>query len=118
MEEPTTTTTTSSPGPSLLQKCAAEAIGTGMIVGGGCGAVCSAMYVPGYALGPLGVSLAFGASVALAVYSTRDISGAHLNPAITAAVALNRPGAMTREEMIGYPLAQITGAAIAAVRST
>ena len=38
--------------PSLLQKCVAEAVGTGFIVGGGCGAVCSAMYLgPAYALG-------------------------------------------------------------------
>ena len=30
-----------SSGPTLMQKCIAEAIGTGIIVGGGCGAVCT-----------------------------------------------------------------------------
>jgi glycerol uptake facilitator-like aquaporin len=48
---------------SLAQKCAAEAIGTGIIVGGGCGAVCSLKYAGGTPI--QSVALAFGASVAL-----------------------------------------------------
>ena len=48
---------------SLAQKCAAEAIGTGIIVGGGCGAVCSLKYAGGTPI--KSVALAFGASVAL-----------------------------------------------------
>lgn len=102
--------------PSLFKRLVAEAIGTGIIVGGGCGSVCSAMYLPGYALGPLGISLAFGGSVALAVYATRDISGAHLNPAITAMLAVNRPDSISYSEAACYMGAQVTGAALAAVR--
>ena len=41
-------------GPSLLQRCIAEAIGTGMIVAGGCGVVCAAKYA-GHAVTPLGI---------------------------------------------------------------
>ncbi len=104
------------PPPGLAQRLAAEAIGTGAIVAGGCGAVCAATYVPGYALGPLGCSLAFGASVALAVYATRDISGAHLNPAITGMLVVHRPGAISQFDAACYAGAQITGGAIAAVR--
>ena len=102
--------------PPLFKRLVAEAIGTGIIVGGGCGSVCSAMYLPGYALGPLGISLAFGGSVALAVYATRDISGAHLNPAITAMLAVNRPDSISYSEAACYMGAQVTGAALAAVR--
>ena len=108
--------TASSDGPSLLERCTAEAIGTSMIIGGGCGSVCAARFVPGYALGPLGVSMAFGASVALAVYMTRDVSGAHLNPAITAALAVHRPDAVSPYEAACYMGAQLTGATLAAVR--
>jgi hypothetical protein len=56
-------------GPSLLQKCVAEAIGTGMIVAGGCGVVCAAKYA-GHAVTPLGIGAAFGLSVTLAIYAT------------------------------------------------
>jgi glycerol uptake facilitator-like aquaporin len=94
----------------------AEAIGTGAIIGGGCGAVCAATFVPGYALGPLGCSLAFGSSVALAVYATRDISGAHLNPAITAMLVVHRPGAISNFDAACYVGAQLTGGVFAAVR--
>jgi hypothetical protein len=58
-------------GPSLLQKCVAEAIGTGMIVAGGCGVVCAAKYA-GHAVTPLGIGAAFGLSVTLAIYATGE----------------------------------------------
>jgi glycerol uptake facilitator protein len=61
-----------------------------MIVAGGCGTVAAVRYA-NYPMGPLGVPLIFGAAVALAVYATRDISGAHLNPAVTGAFAIYRP---------------------------
>jgi glycerol uptake facilitator protein len=61
-----------------------------MIVAGGCGTVAAVRYA-NYPMGPLGFPLIFGAAVALAVYATRDISGAHLNPAVTGAFAIYRP---------------------------
>lgn len=73
-----------------MQKCIAEAVGTGVIVGGGC-TVVSAMKYAGAPIGPLAIALGFGGSVMMAIYATRDISGAHLNPAVTLTLAVNRP---------------------------
>ena len=99
-------------GPSLLQKCVAEAIGTGMIVSGGCGVVCALKYA-GHPITPLGIGAAFGLSVTLAIYATAGISGAHLNPAVT--ISLVTQGAMDAAEAGPYIAAQIVGAAVAAV---
>ena len=95
---------------SLGDKLVAEALGTGMIVAGGCGSVCAMRY-GGAAFGPLGVGGAFGTAVALAIYATADISGAHLNPAVT--IALATQGAIDAGEATQYCLAQCMGAAIA-----
>eukprot|EP00747_Dinoflagellata_sp_TGD_P185064 gnl/TRDRNA2_/TRDRNA2_41330_c0_seq1.p1 gnl/TRDRNA2_/TRDRNA2_41330_c0~~gnl/TRDRNA2_/TRDRNA2_41330_c0_seq1.p1 ORF type:complete len:386 (-),score=75.52 gnl/TRDRNA2_/TRDRNA2_41330_c0_seq1:16-1116(-) len=99
-------------GPTLGQKCLAEAIGTGLIVHGGCGIVCTGKYA-GVNLMPAHMSIVWGATVALAVYATRDISGAHLNPAVTAALAVNKPEACPKSEVVPYISAQIAGATIA-----
>ena len=74
--------------PSLEKRCIAEAIGTAIIVQGGCGAVCALKY-GGANYGTFGLAAIWGASVALAAYSTRAISGAHLNPAVTCALVAN-----------------------------
>ena len=49
---------------SFCQKCVAEAIGTGIIVSGGCGAVCAMKYA-GAGLSLVGIAASFGISVAL-----------------------------------------------------
>eukprot|EP00658_Telonema_sp_P-2_P061954 TRINITY_DN5060_c0_g1_i3.p1 TRINITY_DN5060_c0_g1~~TRINITY_DN5060_c0_g1_i3.p1 ORF type:complete len:245 (-),score=28.96 TRINITY_DN5060_c0_g1_i3:577-1311(-) len=98
--------------PSLPTRALAEAIGTGIIVHGGCGVVCAAKYGAS-TIGPLGISLVWGGSVALAVYATRDVSGAHLNPAVTAALAVNKPDDFPRSEALPYITAQIAGATVA-----
>lgn len=95
---------------TLTEKCVAEAVGTGIIVLGGCGAVAANVYCgSGLAIGAAGI--AWGSSVALAAYSTRDISGAHLNPAVTAAVAVNKDH--PKSEVLPYWLAQMVGATVA-----
>ena len=96
---------------SDAQKWCAEALGTGMIVGGGCGTVCAMRYAA-HPIGPLAIGAAFGGAVALAVYATRDISGAHLNPAITAAVVSQ--GGMSAADALPYVGAQMAGATAAA----
>ena len=106
-------TSTVTPIPSLQRKMVYEAVGTGLIVLLGCGSVCSVKYLAsGMTLG--GLSIIWGTTVTLAVYATRDVSGAHLNPAITTALAIHRPEAVSKETALSYIAAQITGAAAAA----
>lgn len=97
---------------TLAQRCLAEALGVGIIVTGGCGAVCAAKYA-GAPLGHFGIASAFGLSVALAVYATRDISGAHLNPAITASLFVNAD--CPAEDVAPYCAAQMVGATVGAL---
>lgn len=86
----------------------AEAIGTGMIVLFGCGSVCSSLSTAYQGIWQVAVVWGFG--VSLAIYSTADISGAHLNPAVTLAFQLVRPGDMTIKKSLAYMLAQFLGA--------
>ena len=96
---------------SLAARCAAEAVGTFTIVAGGCGAVSAARY----AGGPPIAASAFAGSVMIGVYATGNVSGAHLNPAVTAAcVATSKPGPCTGEEGLCYAASQTVGAFLAA----
>jgi MIP family channel proteins len=94
----------------LMRALLAEAIGTCMIVLFGCGSVCAT-----FSSAPSGmwqVAVVWGLGVALAIYSTAEASGAHLNPAITLAFLLVRPKAhgMTPRKAILYVVAQLFGA--------
>ncbi len=90
----------------LCNKFAAEFFGTAVLVLGGCG---TALF--GH-VGFLGVALAFGLTIVAAAYGIGDISGAHLNPAVSLGVFVN--GRMSAKEMLWYWCAQILGAIAAA----
>jgi len=60
----------------------AEGIGTFALVFAGCGAIAS-NDTSGGLLGHVGVSLVFGLVVLAMIYSVGNISGAHINPAVT-----------------------------------
>ena len=74
--------------------------------------VCACRYA-NYPMGPMGIPVIFGACVTMAVYTTRDISGAHLNPAVTASFALNRPDDCPKSIIAPYVAAQMFGATLA-----
>ncbi len=57
----------------------AEAIGTGVLVLGGCGSAVLA----GDKIGLLGISFAFGLSLLVMAYTIGPISGCHINPAVS-----------------------------------
>jgi glycerol uptake facilitator-like aquaporin len=76
----------------VLKSLAYEAAGTGLLVFFGCAPIAASRYLAS-SLSLGGVAACWGAGVALAVFATRDVSGAHLNPAITAALAVHRPDA-------------------------
>lgn len=94
----------------LLRALLAEAVGTGMIVFIGCGSVCSTF--SGAYAGIWQVAVVWGLGVALAIYSTAEASGAHLNPAVTLAFQLVRPQAhgMTPLKSLLYIVSQMLGA--------
>ena len=89
----------------------AEAFGTGLIVQFGCGAVCALKYANA-PFNTFGIAAAWGIGVTLAVYATRAVSGAHLNPAVTA--ALVSVDAFPAEEAPLYIAALMAGATVAA----
>ena len=89
-------------GPAL----AAEAIGTFALVFAGCGALAVGV------LGQAGVAAAFGLAITTMIYALGHVSGAHFNPAVTAAFAVGRhfpPG-----RVLPYWVAQVGGSLAAA----
>src|SRR5688572_6526357 len=70
----------------LLMLCIAEALGTFLLILFGLGAVHSAV-LTGSQSGLWQVAIVWGVSIMLAVYTVGAISGAHINPAITVALA-------------------------------
>jgi len=95
----------------LLTEMSAEAVGTGFIVVFGVGSVCSAV-TSGALTGLWQVAVVWGLGVSLAIYCTAEISGAHLNPAVSLAVAVWRSNDFPRWKLGWYVLAQMLGAII------
>ncbi|MDE7144592.1 MAG: aquaporin, partial [Duncaniella sp.] len=65
----------------------------------------------GYGVSTLGVAFAFGLSVVAMAYTIGNISGCHINPAITLGVWAN--GRMSGKDAAGYMFFQVIGAIIA-----
>jgi MIP family channel proteins len=93
-----------------LSKAVAEAIGTFALVFAGCGAVMVAERFPG-SVPFAAISIVFGLVVAAMIYAVGHISGAHFNPAVTAAFAVARH--FPARQVLIYWLAQIVGAILA-----
>jgi glycerol uptake facilitator protein len=100
----------SQPAISLKARCSAEALGTFLLVFFGCGAVHVA--VLGNLTGLWQVGIVWGIAIMLAIYVVGGISGAHINPAITTALATW--GKFPRGEVLPYIGGQLTGAVLAA----
>ena len=89
-------------------------IGTFVLTLMGCGSAIFAgigLGTTGYGVSTLGVAFAFGLSVIAMAYTIGNISGCHINPAITLGAWVN--GRMKSGEALGYMLFQTIGAIIA-----
>ena len=89
-----------------MKKFVAELIGTFMLVFIGTGAV-----VFGNGLGHLGIAFAFGLAIVVAAFSIGTVSGAHLNPAVSIAMFVNKR--LSSKDLVNYILGQVVGAFIA-----
>src|SRR5438477_9609962 len=97
--------------PSLRARCLAEVLGTFLLVFFGCGAVHSAVLM-GAQAGLWQVAIVWGVAIMVAVYVVGNISGAHINPAITLALAVWKRFPWGEVPM--YIAAQLIGAMLAA----
>src|SRR2546422_8643260 len=92
--------------PSQLRTYLAEGLGTFILVLFGCGAVHSAV-LTGSQSGLWQVAIVWGMGVAFAAYSVGGVSGAHINPAMTIALAVW--GRFSWNNVAPYIVAQLGG---------
>ena len=95
-----------------MKKYLAEFIGTFILIFCGTGAAVIDEVTHG-AVGHAGISVVFGLIVSAMIYSLGDISGSHINPAVTIAFAVNR--IFKWSQVMPYILAQVAGAFAATV---
>lgn len=97
--------------PTLVAELSAEFAGTMILILFGCGVVAS---VVAAGRGDIdSISWAWGLGVVLGIYTAARISGAHLNPAVTVALAAYR--GFPWRKVAPFALAQLAGAFVAAV---
>ena len=89
-----------------MRRYIAELIGTMVLVLFGCGSAA----IAGPVLGNLGIALAFGLSIVAMAYVIGDISGCHINPAVSIGMWID--GRMDAKDLILYIVFQCIGAII------
>lgn len=91
-----------------FKKYLAEFIGTFVLVFFACGTAvvtkCSTDNLPGYLL----TALAFGLVIVAMAYSIGNVSGCHINPAVSIAMLVSKR--MSFADFVGYVVAQFAGA--------
>ncbi len=94
----------------IVRRMMAEAVGTFGVVFIAAGAIVAEKY-PAANYGLLGVALAYALAYAIMVTATMNISGGHLNPAVTVGVLVSRK--ISAVDAALYIVAQLVGAVIA-----
>lgn len=90
----------------MLKKCLAEFLGTAVLVTFGCGVAAT----NGLGAGYVGIALAFGFVIVAMAYSVGNVSGCHVNPAVSLAMLVNKK--LTPAEFCGYVVSQFLGATV------
>ena len=89
-----------------MKRYISELIGTMVLVLFGCGSAA----IAGQYLGNLGIAMAFGLSIVAMAYVIGDISGCHINPAVSIGMWID--GRMEAKDLILYIVFQCIGAII------
>ena len=97
---------------TLLGELSAELLGTFTLIIFGVGVVAQTVLTP-FTAGAQSIHWAWGIGVVMGVYVAGGISGAHINPAVTLALALRRE--FPWPKVLPYTLAQTLGAFLAAL---
>lgn len=95
-----------------MKKSLAEMIGTFFLTFAGTGAIVINAHTQG-GIGHVGIALTFGLTVMAMIYAFGDVSGAHLNPAVT--LGLLVAGKVSAKQVPAYLAAQCVGALLASV---
>jgi aquaporin Z len=93
---------------SPMKKYVAELIGTMVLVLMGCGSV----VIAGYYIQNVGVAFSFGLAVLAMVYTIGNVSGCHINPAIS--ISMLVAGKLSIKDTIFYVVFQCIGAVVGA----
>lgn len=96
---------------ALPRRCVAEALGTFALIFIGCGAVVTSS-LPGAGFGLLGIALAHALVLGVMITATMNISGGHLNPAVT--IGVLSAGRISARDAAAYVASQLAGATLGA----
>src|SRR5690242_6604665 len=93
-----------------IRKYLSEIVGTFALVFCGTGAIIISQETGG-AISYAGIAATFGLIVAVMIFALGDVSGAHLNPAVTIAFAIDRQ--LSKKEVLPFIISQGVGAFLA-----
>ncbi|HEY7290850.1 MAG TPA: MIP family channel protein [Vicinamibacterales bacterium] len=96
---------------ALTRELLAEFFGTFILIIFGVGVVAQVVLSRNTAGSYLSINIAWGLAVALGCYVSAGVTGAHLNPAVTVALAARRGFPWTK--VVPYSIAQVAGAFVA-----
>src|ERR671933_1335765 len=97
----------------LLREVLAEFLGTFVLIVFGVGVVAQVVLSRQTAGTYLSINIAWGLAVTMACYVSAGVTGAHLNPAVTLALAVHRR--FSWHKVLPYSFAQLAGAFVASV---
>ena len=100
---------------SPVKACVAEAIGTFALCFIGGGAICMTTLQGSAGAGLLGVAMAHGLILSIAVSATMNVSGGHLNPAVTIVMLVTKR--IGGADGVKYIVSQLVGGTITRLRN-
>src|SRR5215211_8615404 len=97
----------------LIREALAEFFGTFVLIVFGVGVVAQVVLSKQTAGSYLSINLAWGLAVTMGCYVSAGVTGAHLNPAVTLALAVHRRFPWSK--VVPYSVAQLAGAFVASM---